>query len=42
MEVKEENGMAICVGVCYRSPTASAHENEILLEVFDNVACGEK
>ena len=38
MEVERENGMTICVGVCYRSPTASAQENEILLEVINNVA----
>ena len=26
VEVKGEDGMAICIGVCYRSPTASAQE----------------
>ena len=38
VEVKGENGTAVCIGVCYRSPTASAQENERLLEVINNVA----
>ena len=38
VEVKGENGTAVCIGVCYRSPTASAQENEMLLEVINNVA----
>ena len=38
VEVKGEDGMTICIGVCYRSPTASAQENELLLEVINNVA----
>ena len=42
IQARNHKGVRICIGVCYRSPTASKEENEALLEAIRLVTSEEK
>ena len=38
--VKDDKGVEICIGVCYRSPNAGDVENRVLMDVINRLAMG--